>query len=195
MGGHAICYVDVGGAENYRSDFGEFDPSELGSPEPGWPDEQWINVTDWSTPVPAPYETIEQIMTDRFALCKEEGFDAIEPDNDDAYSNDPLGGFSLTMAQDETYLEELAGIAHSDGLAIFLKNGINGDSFVSDMEPYVDGAIVEQCWQYSECSALDIFVQAGKPILNVEYQHFAESDTLPRRRWRSRWRRSRPAWI
>ncbi|HUB71345.1 MAG TPA: endo alpha-1,4 polygalactosaminidase [Acidimicrobiales bacterium] len=179
MGGHAICYVDVGGAENYRSDFSEFDPSELGSPEQGWPDEQWINVTDWSTPVPSPYETIQQIMTNRLALCKEEGFDAIEPDNDDAYSNDPLGGFSLTMAQDETYLEELASIAHSDGLAIFLKNGINGDSFVSDMEPYVDGAINEQCWQYSECSSLEPFVTAGKPILNVEYQSFPESALCP----------------
>ncbi|HUB72360.1 MAG TPA: endo alpha-1,4 polygalactosaminidase, partial [Acidimicrobiales bacterium] len=179
MGGHAICYVDVGGAENYRSDFSEFDPSELGSPEPGWPDEQWINVTDWSAAVPAPYETIEQIMSNRIALCKEEGFDAMEPDNDDAYSNDPLGGFSLTMGEDETYLEDLAAIAHSDGLAIFLKNGINGDSFVSDMEPYVDGAINEQCWQYSECSELDVFVQAGKPILNVEYQSFAESTLCP----------------
>ncbi len=64
-------------------------------------------------------------------------------------------------------------------MAIFLKNGINGDSFVSDMEPYVDGAMTEQCWQYSECSALDVFVQAGKPILNVEYGKFAESTLCP----------------
>ncbi len=178
-GSRSICYLDVGGAENYRSDYSLFDPSELGSAEPGWPNEQWVNVADWSMPVPAPYETLQTIMTNRISLCKQEGFDAAEPDNGDAYANAPLGGFTLTMQQDEAFLKELASIAHGDGLAIFLKNGVNGDSFVSDMAPYVDGAINEQCWQYNECSSLEIFVQAGKPVLNVEYQNFAESTLCP----------------
>ena len=58
MGGKAICYVDAGGAENYRSDYGKFDPSELGSAQPGWPNEKFIDVNDWSTSVPAGYETL-----------------------------------------------------------------------------------------------------------------------------------------
>jgi hypothetical protein len=79
------------------------------------------------------------------------------------------------MAQEETYIDELVAIAHSDGLAFFLKNEVNGDSLITTEAPLVDGEIDEQCWQYSECSPLDVFVQEGKPVLNIEYQDFAES--------------------
>jgi hypothetical protein len=57
-GAHAICYVDPGTAEDWRSDHGKFDPSELGGADPGWAGEEFINVAAWSTPVPAPYETL-----------------------------------------------------------------------------------------------------------------------------------------
>ena len=174
MGAHAICYVDAGTAENWRSDYGKFDPSELGGSVPGWPGEEFINVADWATSVPSGYETLQTIMTNRIALCQEEGFDAIEADNVDAYSDGNIGDFTLTMAQEETYIDQLVAITHSDGLAFFLKNEINGDSLITSEAPMVDGEIDEQCWQYSECSALDVFVQEGKPVLNVEYQDFAE---------------------
>ena len=174
MGAHAICYVDAGTAENWRSDYGKFDPSELGGNVPGWPGEEFINVGDWATSVPSGYETLQTIMTNRIALCQEEGFDAIEADNVDAYSDGNIGDFTLTMAQEETYIDQLVAITHSDGLAFFLKNEINGDSLITTEAPLVDGEIDEQCWQYSECSALDVFVQEGKPVLNVEYQSFAE---------------------
>ncbi len=178
-GAHAICYVDVGTAENWRSDYSLFDPSEIGSAVPGWSGEYFINVNDWSTPVPAPYETIQQIMTNRFELCQEEGFDGIEADNVDTYTDGNLGGFTISQSQEETYVNNLISLAHSDGLAYFLKNEINGDSFISDEAAKVDGEIVEQCWQYGECSALDIFVQEGKPILNVEYDSPSESTLCP----------------
>ena len=178
-GAHAICYVDAGTAENWRSDYPKFDPSELGGPMPGWPGEQFINVADWSAPVPAPYETLQTIMANRIALCKQEGFDAIEADNVDAYTYGSLGNFTLTMAQEETYIDELISMAHSDGLAYFLKNEINGDSLLTTEAPLVDGEINEQCWQYKECSALSIFAKEGKPILNVEYQSFPASTLCP----------------
>jgi hypothetical protein len=174
MGGHAICYVDAGTAENWRSDYAKFDPSELGGDVPGWPGEEFVNVADWASSVPSGYETLQTIMTNRIALCQEEGFDAIEADNVDAYSDGSIGDFTLSMAQEETYIDELVSIAHSDGLAFFLKNEVNGDSLITTEAPLVDGEIDEQCWQYAECSALDVFVQDGKPVLNVEYQAFAE---------------------
>jgi hypothetical protein len=170
---NAICYVDVGTAENWRSDYSLFDPSDIGGPLSGWPGEYFINVNDWSTPVPSGYETIAQIMTNRFALCKEEGFQAIEADNVDAYTDGNLGGFTISQTQEEGYVAELTSLAHQDGLYYFLKNEINGDSFITDEVSKVDGEIDEQCWQYGECSALEPFIQAGKPIMNVEY------DTTP----------------
>jgi len=175
---HAICYVDVGTDETWRSDTTEFSSSEIGGPLSGWPDEYFINVNDWSTPVSSGYETLQTIMTNRFALCKAEGFDAIEADNVDAYTDGNLdlpGGATITMAGDEQYVQELAQTAHSMGLAYFLKNEINGDSFITNEVGNVDGEIVEQCWQYQECSALDVFVQDGKPIMNVEYDSPSES--------------------
>lgn len=178
MGGHAICYVDVGGAENYRSDYSEYDPSELGEVEPGWSDERFVNVADWSNPVPVPYLTLQQITANRLTLCKEEGFDAIEMDNDDAYSDGNIG-VSISMSQEETFIENVATLAHSDGLAVFLKNEANDDSLISTVLPYVDGEINEQCWQYTECSDLKPFVAAGKPILNVEYNGVASSKLCP----------------
>ncbi|HXW79731.1 MAG TPA: endo alpha-1,4 polygalactosaminidase [Acidimicrobiales bacterium] len=168
-GGHAICYVDAGTAENWRSDYPKFDPSELGGPVPGWAGEQFINVADWSARVPAPYETLREIMTNRITLCKEEGFDAVEADNVDAYNDGKIGDFTLTMGREETYLRELIRVVHTAGLAFFLKNEVNGDSLISSIEPLVDGEIDEQCWQYSECSALEPFIRADKPVLNVEY--------------------------
>jgi hypothetical protein len=175
MGAHAICYVDAGTAENWRSDYAEFDPSELGGDVPGWPGEEFVNVADWASSVSSGYETLQTIMTNRVALCQEEGFDAIEADNVDAYSDGNIGDFTLSMSQEETYIDQLVAIAHSDGLAFFLKNEVNGDSLITTEAPLVDGEIDEQCWQYSECSALDVFVQEGKPVLNVEYQSFAEA--------------------
>jgi hypothetical protein len=137
-------------------------------------------VTRSATSTPARLKTgvlttLQTIMTDRIALCQEEGFDAIEADNVDAYSDGNIGDFTLSMAQEETYIDELVAIAHSDGLAFFLKNELNGDSLITTEAPLVDGEIDEQCWQYSECSPLDVFVQEGKPVLNIEYQDFAES--------------------
>jgi hypothetical protein len=167
-GAHAICYMDAGTAEDWRSDYGKFDPSELGGPDQGWPGEEFIDVADWSTPVPSGYETLETIMTDRMKLCQEEGFDAIDADNVDAYSDGDIG-VNITMGQEETYIDELVAIAHSDGLAFFLVNEINGDSLLATEAPLVDGEIVEQCWADQDCSALDVFVQEGKPILDIEY--------------------------
>jgi hypothetical protein len=180
MGGKAICYVDAGTAENWRSDYEKFDPSELGGEVPGWPGEEFVDVADWSRRVPSPYETLRTIMTDRIALCAEEGFDAVEADNVDAYSDGDIGDFRLTMPEEETYIDDLVAVAHSDGLAFFLKNELNGDSLLDTEAPLVDGEIDEQCWQYRECSALEIFVKERKPILNVEYQDVPEATLCPK---------------
>jgi len=173
-GAHAICYVDAGTAEDWRSDYHEFDPAEVGRNLPGWPGEKFINASDWSSTVPSRYKPLETIMADRVALCREEGFDGVEMDNVDAYTYGKLGGFTLSMAQEEKYLDELIALVHNAGMAFFLKNEINGDGLLATMAPRVDGEIDEQCWQYNECGALRPFVIEGKPILEVEYRSFPE---------------------
>ena len=182
MGAHAICYLDAGSAESWRSDYRKFDPAEMGGPLSGWPDERFIDVADWSKPVPKRYETLRTIMSYRIGLCRREGFDAIEADNVNTYTNGDLGGFRLSMAEERTYVERLILLAHHDHLAFFLKNEINGDGLLKELAPKVDGEIDEQCWQYSECAALRIFVGERKPILNIEYEKIPRDKLCPRAR-------------
>jgi hypothetical protein len=177
QGAKAICYVDTGGWENYRSDASEYASAILGSPVPGYSDERYVDIRQWSDDPGPTGMTLGQVLTARFQLCQDEGFDGVETDLDDTYTDST--GFPLTMTDEVRFMTEVADVVHGLGMAWFLKNGINGDSFISDLEPLADGTVNEQCWQYDECSALAPFVQAGKPVLNVEYADEAEATTCP----------------
>jgi hypothetical protein len=103
-------------------------------------------------------------MTARFQMCQAAGYDAVEPDNMDGYENST--GFPITAEQQATYNEWIAGEVHSLGMAVFQKNDPDQ---ASTLEPYFDGVIDEQCNEYTECSAFDPYLSAGKPVLNAEY--------------------------
>ncbi len=155
QGKHVICYIDVGTAENYRPDYSEFPASVLGSSN-GWPGENWLDIRQLSI--------LEPIMTARFEMCKEKGFDAVEPDNMDGYSNDT--GFPLTAAEQLTYDEWVATEVHSLGMAVLQKN--DGEQ-TTELAPHFDGALTEECNVYHECNSFDPYLTAGKPVLNAEY--------------------------
>ena len=173
----AICYVDAGGWENYRSDASQYSSAILGQTVSGYADERYVDIRQWSTGPGPTGLTLGQILTARFQLCKTEGFDGVETDLDDTYTDST--GFPLTMANEITFMTEMAGAVHGLGMAWFLKNGINGDSLIADMEPLADGTVNEQCWEYGECSALEPLARAGKPVLNVEYANQAEATVCP----------------
>jgi hypothetical protein len=154
-GQHVICYIDVGTAENWRPDYGQFPAADLGSTN-GWPGEKWLNVTD-----PA----IRPIMAARFQMCQQKGFDAVEPDNMDGYENST--GFSISASQQAAYDEWVAQDVHSLGMAVFQKND---PEQAATLQPSFDGALDEQCNEYSECSSFAPYVSAGKPVLDAEYQ-------------------------
>jgi hypothetical protein len=154
-GKHVICYVDVGTWESYRPDAKEFPKSVLGKPN-GWPGERWLDIRRLSV--------LEPIMAARMRMCAHKGFDALEPDNIDGYTNDT--GFPLTAGEQLTYDEWVADEAHKLGLAVFQKND---PGQARELEPYFDGVLDEQCNQYSECSSFKPYLAAGKPVLNAEY--------------------------
>jgi hypothetical protein len=155
LGKHVICYIDVGTAENFRPDYSSFPASVLGKSN-GWPGEKWIDIRK--------LEVVEPIMAQRFERCREKGFDAVEPDNIEAFENE--SGFPITAAQQLTYNEWVADQVHSLGMAVLQKND---PQQTPELEPYFDGALSEQCNQYHECEALTPYVAAGKPVLNAEY--------------------------
>jgi hypothetical protein len=103
-------------------------------------------------------------MTARINLAVLKGFDAIEPDNIDGYSNST--GFPLTASNQLAYNEWIATAVHAAGLSVGLKNDIDQ---VPTLEPYFDWCLNEESYKYSEYSNLSDFVNANKAVFEVEY--------------------------
>jgi endo-alpha-1,4-polygalactosaminidase (GH114 family) len=150
-----VCYISVGTAENWRSDYGQFKPADLGNNVDGWPGEKWVDTRSTN---------VRNIMAARFATAKSRGCDGVEPDNVDAYENNP--GFPLTAATQLDYNRFVATSVHGQGLKVGLKNDVDQ---LSTLAPSFDFAINEQCHQYSECGGYTVFTNAGKPVFNAEY--------------------------
>jgi hypothetical protein len=152
----AVCYVDVGTWEDWRPDAGSFPRAVLGKSN-GWPGEKWLDIRQWST--------LEPILTARFTMCAAKGFDGIEADNVDGYSNKT--GFPLTASDQLLFNTRMAALAHKVGLPVALKNDVDQ---VAALQPLFDWAINEQCAQYNECGVYSAFTAAGKAVWNVEYR-------------------------
>ncbi|KAJ8126403.1 hypothetical protein O1611_g7238 [Lasiodiplodia mahajangana] len=70
--------------------------------------------------------------------------------------------------EDDTvdYVRYLADTAHAKGLAYGLKNG---GAIVDRVIDVAEWAINEECAEYSECADWAPFIEAGKPVFQVEY--------------------------
>jgi hypothetical protein len=154
-GRKVVCYMSAGTWEDWRPDASKFPASVLGNSN-GWPGEKWLDIRR--------IDVLGPIMEARMDLCKQKGFDAVEPDNIDAYSNN--SGFPLTAQDQLTYNKWLAAAAHARGLSIGLKNDLEQ---VPQLVTSFDWAINEQCFEYNECHLLAPFTQAGKAVFVVEY--------------------------
>src|SRR5262245_61786447 len=124
----------------------------FGKPVGGFRDEFWLNInTDVSgtNPNTGQTETAQQFILDelaaRLARARSAGADAIEFDNVDAYQNKT--GLTITAATQEQFDAAIATLAHTAGFAAGLKNDLGQ---ASDLQPYFDFAINEQCWQYPD---------------------------------------------
>lgn len=152
----AICYFNAGAVEDWRADKGRFPASVAGKALDGWPGERWLDIRQLDVLIP--------IMAARMDACKAKGFVAVDPDNTDGYIQDT--GFSITAQHQVAYQRALASEAHKRGLAIGLKNNIEQ---LDQMASFVDFAVNEQCYEYSECNAYARFLASGKPVFNIEY--------------------------
>ncbi len=156
QGRKVICYMNAGAWENFRPDAQQFPDALKGKELEGWPGERWFDIRNLAKLGP--------LIEARMDLCKTKGFDAIEPDNVDAYSNN--SGFPLTAQDQLAYNTFLANAAHARGLSVGLKNDLDQ---VAALQPQFDWALNEQCFQYTECDSLIPFAKAGKAIFQVEY--------------------------
>ncbi|MFF9410569.1 endo alpha-1,4 polygalactosaminidase [Streptomyces anandii] len=163
----AVCYISAGSYEDWRPDASQFPASVLGKSN-GWPGEKWLDVRD----VQKPDSVLRSIMDARLDMCRTKGFDMVELDNVDGYTNKT--GFPLTAADQLYFNATLANDSHARGLTVLQKND---NEQIPDLLPYFDGALNEQCNQYKECTTaqngsygLDQYVAAGKPVFQAEYK-------------------------
>ena len=155
-GVRVLCYVSVGTVEAFRPDAAAFPEQVQGEALVGFPDERWLDVRR--------LDVLAAPLRARFDACRDKGFDGVEADNVDAYANP--SGFDLTADDQLAFDRWVADEVHARGLAVALKND---PEHVDELVDAFDLAVVEQCQQYDECDAWQPFVDAGKPVLAVEY--------------------------
>ena len=169
LGAHVICYIEVGSAGNYypaategvrTTYYAQLNAAgDLGGKMHGYP-ERYLNITAAST-----VSIIESMIRKQ---CAAKGFDAVEPDIDDSYTDHT--GYKITEVQNEKYDKKLGAYAHRLGLAWGQKNGDNDQAFSSALEPSTDFLLTEECNFYKSCGIVARpYVRAGKLVLDAEY--------------------------
>ncbi len=168
-----ICYIESGDFATSRPDAGDFPPSIVTTPLPGFPDEYFIDIRALDAPVGPTGKTLRKIMEARFDRARADNCDGVEPDLDDLHNY--ATGYSISMADQLGYNAFLIGLAHDRGMSLGLKNGIGDDpattlDFVErSIANGTDWALNEECNQYSECGAYAAFITSGRAVLQVEY--------------------------
>ncbi len=123
--------------------------------DPGWPDEALLDIRTQGKRA-----RLATIMGGWIEQCGRKGFEAVEPDNLDAWTRSKQ---LTTKRQTVAFAKHLVRKAHRADLAIAQKNTTqvlrSGIGF--------DLAVVEECQRYAEC---DQFVRAyGSRVIEVEY--------------------------
>ena len=151
-----ICYISVGSYENWRPDADQFPKEVLGNKYEGWSGEWWLDIRR--------IDLLAPIMLARLDECADKGFDAVEPDNMEVYTNDT--GFPLTYEDQLHYTLWLAEESHKRGLAIGQKNAPDQ---TKDLVDVYDFAITEDAFYYGWAEDMLPYIQAGKPVFAAEY--------------------------
>lgn len=169
LGDKVICYIEVGSAGNYYPAADEGIPTtyyaqlaaagDLGRKMPDY-SEYYLNINAAST-----VSIIKAMIRQQ---CAAKGFDAVEPDIDDSYTD--RTGYPISEAQNVAYDQALGAYAHRLGLAWGQKNGDNDPAFSKALEPSTDFLLTEECNFYQTCGIVaPPYARAGKLVLNAEY--------------------------
>lgn len=156
LGGRTVCYVSAGSVEDWRPDARSFPSEVVGRALDGWPGERWIDVRA--------VDVLRPKLEARADRCARAGFDAIDWDNVDGYTQ--RTGFPLSADDQLAYNRMLSTITRQRGMSVGLKNDLLQIPALVD---WFDFAVNEQCWQFNECDRLLPFSNAGKAVVQIEY--------------------------
>ncbi|MGA8533467.1 MAG: endo alpha-1,4 polygalactosaminidase [Candidatus Tumulicola sp.] len=155
-GRHVVCYIDVGTWENWRPDAGQFPKSVLGKRDGHWAGERWLDIRQRSI--------LEPIMRSRFRMCRDKGFDAVDPDNIDGYENHT--GFPISGSEQITYDRWVAKAVHALGLSVAQKND---NDQIAELRASFDWAVLEQCYAQRWCDQFTPYTDDGRLVVDIEY--------------------------
>jgi len=166
QGKKVIAYISVGSVENWRSDAADFPVSIIGNDYDGWEGEKFLDIRD--------IDALAPIMRTRLDMIKEKGFDAVEPDNIDSYTNNT--GFDITEQDVINYCKWLADEAHSRGLSIGQKNATELSSQLVDS---FDWILLEDAFAENFQEEAQIYITKNKAVFATEYtDRISENDFL-----------------
>ena len=154
-GRHYLCYLSAGSWESYRDDSDQFPERVIGNPLGAFPNENWLDIRD-----PA----VRELMALRVTRLAEYGCDGVPPSSLTGYAADT--GFDLTLDDALDYARWLAERLHAAGMSA----GLAGPSdLTGELWPTFDFGFAIGCLESTGCAAFDVFTQARKPVLYVEF--------------------------
>jgi hypothetical protein len=139
-----ICYIDMAW-EDYRPDAspGEVFPADtLGNIYYGYPDERWVDFRQ--------LDALKPMLDERLQMCARKGFDAVELDDIDSFDPPSTTGFHLTPGDAQNFLAYAFNEIHRLGMTGLWKNSPYLSWWARN---YADGAVVEECYISSQCTA------------------------------------------
>ncbi|HUD78651.1 MAG TPA: endo alpha-1,4 polygalactosaminidase [Streptosporangiaceae bacterium] len=143
----AICYLDLAW-EDYRPDAspGQVFPADtLGAVYYGYPEERWVDFRQ--------LDALKPMIDERLEMCARKGFDAVELDDIDGFDPPSTTGFHLTPGDAQNFLAYAFNEIHRLGMTGLWKNSPYLSWWGRD---YADGAIVEECYLYQQCTAASL---------------------------------------
>ncbi len=161
------CSLAVGTAEEVRDDWAEFVVRNNEQADAGaapilaeevadWPGERWLNAAE--------YPAFLDLMAARFRMCADKGFALVVFDHMDVYEYP--AGFAITEQEARTYVAALVSEAQQRGLGVLHKDA---EALIDDLEPSMDGLLLEGCVLDGVCGEGQPFLVSGKPVFDVEY--------------------------
>lgn len=159
-----VCYFSAGTYETFRPDAEAYEALRrkgvVGKPLADFADEFWLDVRR--------LDELGPILRARMERCRRKGFDAIDPDNVDAYAQGrSTTGFPLTAADQLAFNRWLARTAHGLGLGAALKNDLEQ---VDELAGDFDFAVNESCFRYGECGLYGPLRSRSKAVFVIEYR-------------------------
>lgn len=165
QGKKVIAYISVGTLEDDRPDASLLSVDVIGKKYDEWPHEKWLDIRQ--------LDKLKPWLNSRFNMILKKGFDAIEPDNMDGYTN--TTGFALTIDDAKKYADYLISTAHGNGLGIGQKNV---PELTVDYAAKFDWALTEDAFNQGWQNDVKGYIALNKSVFAVEYTDLTPQKTF-----------------